>query len=44
MARRRALAGDRVHLVAAVGVDLEGLVAKRLALLQFCRDVRVAGR
>src|SRR5262245_30020486 len=45
VALRRALAGDEVHLVVAVEVDLVGAVPQLLAFLEVCRNVTlIAGR
>src|SRR5215510_11227901 len=43
VARRRPKACNEVKLVVAVEVNLVGLVAELLALLQFISDVRIAG-
>src|SRR5262245_59092854 len=43
IARRRPKACDEVKLVVAIEVNLVGLVAELLALLQFINDVRIAG-
>src|SRR6185312_11475808 len=42
VALRRAFAGDQVHLVVAVKVDLVVAIAELLTLLQFLGDIRVA--
>ena len=42
MARRWAFAGQQVHLVVAVEMDLVGRIAKLLSGLEFIGDVRVA--